>query len=491
MSQIVNLLEQTYEAVETNHNIKLDSSVGFYSMLKNDAAYKDYKSHLSEGLDEISSALLSEAMDTTRFDLLKESINAAQINTYAPMQYPILRKFFPRLILPQLVTVTPMEGPEKYRYYFNAKFKKHGESAWGHTFPEMTTDVSRGPSKGVSTTATSSRGSASGTTIDILGSLSLTSSMAHISRDFAITGITDGTSSVSVNIVPTIDGNFSKEVTIGANTDVISGNINYETGIVTWSVVTGLVTAINYKAYASLEENQITTKVRYEYEKVLITAIMRQLEGSWTIPAEQDIRALFKVDIQSSIASLMGDQLALDINKEIINDLFTENANNNDADHTDTFDAEPDVTFTGTKREWLQNIIYQLNKLSNIVHDDTQLGAANILFINPRTATVLQSLNDYRYSGDGVEGGDLGYQVATINGGVFKVLISSVVPQNKIGMIYKSNDDSRVIFDYCPYIPVTLIPYPNQAVPTVSALTRYGKHCMRPEGIAALEITNI
>lgn len=486
-----NLLEQTYGVIQSNHNIQLDSLVGFYTMLTNTSAYEDYKKSLTEGLDPVSAQLLQETMDTTRINLLTESNSSAQLNTYAPMQFPIMRKFFPRLILPQLVTVTTMDGPEKYRYYFNAKFKKHGESAFGHTFPEMSTDVSRGPSRGVSTTATSSRGSASGTSLDILNAMSLTASTAHISRDFAIVGVTDGTTVVTVNIVPDIDGNFSQQVTIGSDTDIISGNINFETGVFTWSVVTGLVSAVNYKAFASLEENQITTKVRYEYEKVLIRAILRQLEGEWTIPMQQDVKALFKVDMQSHIASLMGDQLALDINKEIINDLFTENANNNSADHTDTFDAEPDVTFSGTKREWLQNIIYQLNKLSNIVHDDTQMGAANILFINPRTATVLQSLNDYRYNGDGVEGGELGYQSATINGGMFKVLISSVVPQNKIGMVYKSNDDSRVVYDYCPYIPVTIVPYPNQAVPTITAMTRYGKRCMRPEGIACLNISNI
>jgi hypothetical protein len=63
---------------------------------------------------------------------------------------------------------------------------------------------------------------------DVLAVIGLTSTQAHLERDFEITGVsTDGTAWVDVSIVPAVEGHFSASVTIGGGADVVSGKVDY------------------------------------------------------------------------------------------------------------------------------------------------------------------------------------------------------------------------------------------------------------------------
>lgn len=488
---MINLLEQAYGKVRTDHQHDLTMPIGFRQMLIDDVAFETYKKELSEGLEADTKKVFSEMVDNTRVAIL-ESNNMMQFNPYETLHIPLLRKFFPRLIAKQLVHLIPMDQPDIVRYFITGKFKKYGQSTYpaNQTFPSTTVDISRGPSYGVSATATSARGANPGATVNILTLMGLDTSNAHIEKDFVINGVADSTGSTSVTIRPDVDGNFSEAVTtLGSLADTISGNIDFETGIFSWSSTTGNVVSVTYQAYASLEENQLNPTIRFELEKVRITSVLRQIQGEWTLPFQQDTKNLFNIDIQTQIVNMIGEQIALDIDREIITALFNENSSRNPSTHSDTFDLTPPTTYDGNQVDHFRDIIYKLNTLSAQVYDTSQMGAANIIACNPLTAAVLESINSFKYLGDSVSGGDLGYQQATLGGGKWRVLVSSIVPDNKLLLVYRSNDPQRAVYAYCPYIPAMLHPYPFGSVPTVTVMSRYGTKSLRPEGIAVLTTT--
>jgi len=137
---------------------------------------------------------------------------------------------------------------------------------------------------------------------------------------------------------------------------------------------------------------------------------------------------------------------------------------------------------------WYENILPVLNELSAQVYNSCLMGAANTLACNPLDSAVFESLNTFEYNGNSVDGGDLGYRSATVAGGKWKILVSSIVPQGKVITKYRSTDITRSAFVYAPYVPAILSPYPLGPVPSLTIMSRYASKVIRNQALAVLNI---
>jgi len=481
------LLKETYDRTKRMTGIDVRSPQGFKQTLADPNAFKVYAKSLSEGLDKQDQEDFMLLAECTRQALMENSM--FQLNPYETLTMPVLRNFYPRLIARELVNVMPIDKPDVIKGFIHAKFKKHGESAFDHNFPSTATDISRGPSVGINVTKTANIG-----TTDILAEAGLSSSQSHVEHDFHITGIYDATSGspAVVDIIPTVDGMFSETVTTASHeTDVISGHIDFLNGTITWSSANGAVTAIRYTAVCSLEENQINPTVKFEVEKIRFTTVDRRISAEWTINMEQDVKALWDLSLQGEFVNIIGEQIALDIDREIINALVAANAALNPASHTQTFNLYPPTAFTWGRKMWYENVIPTLNNLSAQIYNSTLMGPANTLACNPLDAAVFESLNSFEYTGNSVDGGDVGYRSATVTGGKWKILVSSIVPQGKVIAKYRSSDLSRAAYVYAPYVPALLSPYPLGNIPSLTILTRYSSKVIRHKALGVLNITDV
>lgn len=498
MSDMRALLEQAVDKTNYSTGSSILTIPGYVQMLSDDNAFATYRDSLAEGLAESDQETFKMMAENTRMEMLKEN-SMMQFNPYETLSIPILRKFFPRLIATQLVNTVPMDKPEVVKYFLRGKFKKwsrNDTTGYDYEFPYYgdgagPLGVSKGPTWGMTVAAESSRGGNPGATSDILTLIGLTSTQAHIEKQFKITGATDTTGSfVTLEVYADVDGNFSSDVTTPGGSDLISGNVDYLNGTFTWSSSTGNVASIQFEAVASLEENQINPTTKFEFEKIRIVAVDRKISAEWTLEFEQDVRALFDLPVQSQIVNMIGEQIALDIDKEIIDALIAENQAQNPSSHTDTFDINPPGTFNYGPKQWQENILQKLSTLSAQVYDSSQMGPANVIAANPLDAAILENINSYNYDGSAFEGGDLGYRSATVAGGKWKILVSSVVPKNKMVMVYRSPDEQRAVYVYSPYVPTLLTPYPLGPIPSLTVMSRYGTKSLRPEGISVLNITD-
>ena len=139
---------------------------------------------------------------------------------------------------------------------------------------------------------------------------------------------------------------------------------------------------------------------------------------------------------------------------------------------------------------WYENIIPTLNNLSAQVYNSCLMGAANTLACNPLDAAVFESLDTFQYNGNSTEGGEMGYASATVSGGKWKILVSSIVPSGKVVVKYRSPDPMRACCIYAPYVPALLMPYPLGAIPSLTIMSRYATKMLRPEALAVLNITD-
>jgi len=480
------LLTEVYKTTKKISGIDPSKPGNMKAVLVDDAAFEAYVTGLAESIenkqDRTNFVRLAE---NTRINLLENSM--FQINPYETLTLPILRVFYPKLVAKELVTVSPMDKPETVKAFIKATFSPSNSSAT-YNAPVTGTDISRGVAFGTPMFASMSVPSPAGG-YDILDTVNLSPTEAHLERDFEITGVSsDATNWVDVSIVPAVEGHFSASVTISGNADVVSGKVDYLNGKVDVSSTTNVVTYVRYRVTTSLEENRINPSVNLSVEKIRLYARDRQISANWTINMEQDMRALFDISMQAEIVNILGQQVALDIDREIISALITANTRLNDASHQGSFPRTPPPSYTWGLKYWHENIIPVLNELSGTIYTDTNIEAGNTIAANPLDVAILEDLQTFNYTGTSSVDGDLGYRSATVAGGKWKILTSSVVTQGQMLMVYKPVEELKAVYFYSPYVPAVLHPYPLGFTPSLTILSRYATALVRSAGIATITI---
>ncbi len=481
---IKELLRESYQITKKISGVDPSRPGNTKAMLINDSAFGTYTTALAEGLSKADKEGFMVVAENTRINLLENSM--FQINPYESLSLPVLRVFYPRLIAKEGVTVSPMDKPETVKAFLTASFIKNG-SLTEYPAPSTSTDISGGPGIGTPTSAFIVVPSQS---YDVLNAMGLTSADAHLERDFMISAVSDAADAhtVNVNIVPAVEGHFSQSVTIDGLTDVISGQVDYLNGTVSVSSATGVVTKIKYQVTCSLEENKVNPKVQLKVDKVRLYAKDRQISSNWSINLEQDMRALFDLSMQSEIVNILGQQIALDIDREIVDSLISANTRLNGAAHTRTFNRTPPVGYSWGIKYWHENITTDLNLLSAQIYTDTNMEAGNVIMCNPLDTAILEDLQTFQYTGTSSTDGDLGYKTATVTGGKWRVLSSAIVPAGTMVVIYKSAEELKSVYLYAPYVPAILHPYPLGSTPSLTILSRYASSLVRSAGIAVLNI---
>lgn len=490
MKDIKYLLQETTTRVKKMHGIE-PIPQNFRAMIRDRNAFNTYVTGLSEGMDQDETDTFKVLAGNTRVKLMENSM--FQINPYETLTMPILRVFFPKLIAKELVNIMPIDKPDVIKTFVHASFKKYGDDGFNHQFPSVDEDVSRGPGVGVSPsfgTVSVAKEVTEGLT-DILAEAGLDSTISHVEKDFVIVGIYDTTNNyVPVTIRPTVDGVFSQKVDTPGGTDLISGRVDFLEGTFEWSSSRGVVTKLAYQAYCSLEENQINPVTKFTNEKIRFVVVDRRISAEWTINAEQDFKALYDINLQSELVNVIGEQIAVDIDREIIGGLITANNALNPDTHTDTFDLNPPEGFPHGRKAWYENVIPPLNKLSAQIYNSSLMGPANTLACNPLDAAIFESLNTFEYTGTSTDGGDVGYKSATVMGGKWKILVSALIPHGKIIAKFRSNNLSKAAYVYAPYVPALLMPYPLGANPSLTVMTRYATKVIRHKAIGMMNIVD-
>jgi hypothetical protein len=475
------LLLESYASTQKFTGINPSKPGLIKQICMNDKHFEFYVRSLSEGLTESDKKGFKILAENTRKVLLENSLY--QLNPYETLALPLLRVFYPKTVAKELVTVIPMDKPEIIRGFVRVTFNRFNDA---NTYrAPSASDISAGPGIGFPVAATAP---VPGQT-DILNVVGLSPDVAHIEKSFTITKVIDGAANeLLTSITPTVDGEFSAAVTVNGVDDVICGRIDYLTGILDLSTVNSVVVSVEYTATVSLEENTINPRASFNIEKLRLFAKDRQISTEWTIQFEQDIKALFNVNTQAELVSVIGQQIVLDIDREIVNSLLFTAERLSGAGHVLSFSKTPPPNFTWGPKMWLENVTPVMNTLSAQVYNDTNIAAANVVACNPLDAAIFESLQDYRYTGSSSADGDLGYESATVASGKWKILVSNVVPQGKALLLYKPTEELRAVYIFAPYVPAVLTPYPLGNIPSLTVLSRYGTQLIRPEGVAELRI---
>ena len=246
-----------------------------------------------------------------------------------------------------------------------------------------------------------------------------------------------------------------------------------------------------------LENNGNIPEIDIKVDSIAITAVTKKLKAKWTPELGQDLNAYHNLDAEVELTSILSEQIALEIDREILSDLvngatagtfyWSRNpglfVNRLTGAEVGANTTAPD--FTGTVSEWYETLIETINDVSAQIHRKTLRGGANFCVVSPEIANILEFTAGFRANVTAdADKGDIGaVKVGSLNR-KFDVIVDPYFPRNAVLVGRKGSSFLESGYVYAPYVPLQTTPTifgPEDFVPRKGVMTRYGKKMVRPD----------
>ena len=525
------------------------------------------KTGLLEGLqNEHEKAGMARLLENQAKELLRESssMQGQNVEGFAAVAFPIVRRVFAGLIANELVSVQPMSLPsgliffldfttDRTRLGYTADESIYGQDAVGSEISNGVSITGAAAEKGayaLNNGYSSPTGSitivttmvASGSVTDggipvfdaatsgyeiakllrfdadlVSGSTfaaatvplsTIQAAAAQFNQDdyvaLSLTSLADGR---QVRRLTAVDPTDSSKVLVVVNA---SGSETATALSTALNAVTACKVPINDKLETStalgsiignsswgLENNVNIPEIDIKVDSIAITAQTKKLKAKWTPELGQDLNAYHNLDAEVELTSILSEQIALEIDREIMEDLIKGATastfywsrspglflNRVTGAEIGASSAAPD--FTGTVSEWYETLIETINDVSAQIHRKTLRGGANFVVCSPEVANVLEFTSGFRANVTAdADKGEIGAVKVGSLSRKFDVIVDPYFPRNVILVGRKGNSFLESGYVYAPYVPLQTTPTifdPESFVPRKGVMTRYAKKMVRPD----------
>jgi len=536
------------------------------------------KTGLLEGLNsDQSKDGMARLLENQAKELLREASTMAggDVEGFAAVAFPIVRRVFGSLIANDLVSVQPMSLPSGLIFFldftvdgaipspakagYDADASLYGQGVVGSQLTGGV-DLSGSPEAGpyaLNNGYSSPTGSAASASIDfderVLGhvgvDLDITEKVRYdmdLSGSDAVFVVMNGHSTldqldmknlVAIQALDTSFAALTASVQARRLTTVLSSstgntfdptNTNLEFGLV-FEAASGFTTANvlseldagialkyaetdNYTNGSStgtvvgdarfdLENNQNIPEINIKVDSVAVTAQTKKLKAKWTPELGQDLNAYHNLDAEVELTSILSEQIALEIDREILEDLIkgatagTQYWSRRPGKFVVRTNGRPisaleneqllGADFTGTVSEWYETLAETINDVSAQIHRKTLRGGANFVVCSPEVANILEFTAGFRASV--THDADRG-SIGAVNVGSlskkFDVYVDPYFPRNVVLVGRKGGSFLESGYVYAPYVPLQVTPTifgVEDFVPRKGVMTRYAKKMVRPD----------
>ena len=524
------------------------------------------KTGLLEGLSvDHERAGMARLLENQAKQLLKEasSMAAGDVEGFASVAFPLVRRVFGGLLANDIVSVQPMSLPSGLIFFLDFTYEESRLGFTGGTTPdsiygggvvgsELTGGVSdltedgggfynlqagySAPTASASSVSVSDGGSGvfevgnSATTDKIVrfdpdlasGShaqelLVALTDLPQLNRDMltdVVVTLSEASGTVQVRRLTTVEStnlsvifhssSTSAPSTLAASTATItypivdnftaSNAIGSVIGADTWGLEEPLLGTGNFGS--NISKNEIP-EIDIKVDSIAVTAQTRKLKAKWSPELGQDLNAYHNLDAEVELTSILSEQIALEIDREILNDLlkgatagtyYWSRSPGLFVDRTTGAEVGAGTTapdFTGTVSEWYETLIETINDVSAQIHRKTLRGGANFIVTSPEVANILEFTSGFRASV--TADADTG-TVGAVNVGSlskkFDVYVDPYFPRNVVLVGRKGSGFLESGYVYAPYVPLQVTPTifgTEDFIPRKGVMTRYAKKMVRPD----------
>jgi hypothetical protein len=246
-----------------------------------------------------------------------------------------------------------------------------------------------------------------------------------------------------------------------------------------------------------LEKEKNIPEIDIKVDSVAITAVTKKLKAKWTPELGQDLNAYHNLDAEVELTSILSEQIALEIDREILADLVAGSqaatyywsrspglfVNRSTGAEIGASSAAPD--FTGTVSEWYETLVETINDVSAQIHRKTLRGGANFVVVSPEVANILEFTAGFRASVTAdAETGTIGAVKVGSLTKKFDVYVDPYFLRNVVLVGRRGSSFLESGYVYAPYVPLQTTPTifgPEDFVPRKGVMTRYAKKMVRPD----------
>ena len=260
-----------------------------------------------------------------------------------------------------------------------------------------------------------------------------------------------------------------------------------------------------------LEDNTEIPEIDIKVDSVAVTAQTKKLKAKWTPELGQDLNAYHNLDAEVELTSILSEQIALEIDQEILEDLLKGatagtqywsrrpgkflNKSTGQPISTDANEALLGADFTGTVSEWYETLLETINDVSAQIHRKTLRGGANFLVCGPEVSNLLEFTAGFKATV--THDDDRGTTGAVNVGSLSKkwdVYVDPYFPRNVVLVGRKGNSFLESGYVYAPYVPLQTTPTifgTEDFVPRKGVMTRYAKKMVRPDMYGLVVVTDL
>ena len=234
-----------------------------------------------------------------------------------------------------------------------------------------------------------------------------------------------------------------------------------------------------YRIYKNLEFEDRIGEVSFDLMSVTVSVTERKLRAQWSPEMAQDVAAFHNIDAEAELTALLSEQVAAEIDREILRDLRKGAAWNLRWDYNGWKrlggSAQP-----YTQKDWNQTLITAINQISAQIHKSTLRGGANWIVVSSEISAIFDDLEYFHVSNAAPEQDqyNMGIERVGTLAGRYQVYRDPYFPPNQVLMGHKGTSLLDTGYIYAPYVPLQLTPTmynPFNFTPIKGIMTRYAK----------------
>ncbi len=235
---------------------------------------------------------------------------------------------------------------------------------------------------------------------------------------------------------------------------------------------------ITFRQYADLEMEDRMGEVTFELESVTVSVTERKLRATWTPELAQDVSAFHNIDAEAELTALLSEQIAAEIDREILMDLRKGAAWQLRWDYNGWKRLPNNNGYT--QKDWNQTLMTAINQISAQIHKATLRGGANFVVVSSEVSAVFDDLEYFHVSNAAPEQDQYNMGIERVGSlsGRYTVYRDPYSPSYSVLIGHKGKSLLDTGYIYAPYVPMQLTPTmynPFNFVPVKGIMTRYAK----------------
>jgi hypothetical protein len=236
---------------------------------------------------------------------------------------------------------------------------------------------------------------------------------------------------------------------------------------------------VSYARYASLELETELGEVSFKLDEVVVSVEERKLRATWSPELAQDVSAFHNIDAEAELTAMLSEQVAAEIDREILRDLRKAAAWQLRWDYNGWRKAANTST-AYTQKDWNQTLITKVNQVSAQIHKSTLRGGANFVVVSSEISAVFNDLEYFHVSDASADQDEYNMGIERIGSlsGRYQVYVDPYSPSYSMIIGHKGKSLLDTGYIYAPYVPLQLTPTmynPFNFAPVKGIMTRYAK----------------